>query len=554
MDSQTPVQTDPMGSIRVPIRRYRPVATYVLLVITIIVFLLTNLAGGSKDTQVLLDFGASYAPYFRQGEYWRLIMPMFLHIGWIHIGLNMYALWICGTLLEQLYGYGRFSVIYIGAGMGGAFLSMEASSNISAGASGAIFGLLGAMLVVAFLHPWAVPRRWRRVFRVGVPLTIVLNYGLALALPLIAKLFPAGTIPRLDDWAHTGGLFTGLLLAGLIPPPRVPAWPGEYSKDRAQALVAIPIVIVAWGMFATARHYRLSRQVTRLLTESAQLSQSSQGAQSLAHLKRAEQIAPRDDRTHKALGMYYLEHRQNADAIREYEEALRLDPQSPLALVQLGLAYQEAGQSEKGQKLVAQGERLAPSDERLPEALGEYYFNHRQYPEAIPQYAKVLRLDRDALPVMLNLAIAYQRTGQDSEARKLFAAVNQKVPQNAADQVAFAAVCTDLKIYDEAIRHYQKAIQLQPNLAVAHNNLAWLLATSDDPKFRNPPEALNQALLAVKLTNAREPNFLDTLAEALYASGKFKEAVDVQKKTLALAPHNHEFQEHMQRYQKAAGA
>ena len=554
MESQAPIQTDPIGSLKVPIRHYRPVATYVLLAVTIIVFLLTDLAGALKNPQVLLDFGASYAPYFRQGEYWRLIMPMFLHLGWIHIGLNMYALWICGTLLEQLYGYGRFSVIYIGAGMGGAFVSMEASSNISAGASGAIFGLLGAMMVVAFLHPWAVPRRWRRVFRVGVPFTIALNYGLALLLPVFAKLLPSLNVPHLDDWAHTGGLFTGLLLAGLIPPPRVPAWPGEDSKDRAQALVAIPIVIVAWGMFATARHYRLSQQVTRLLTEGAELSQSSQDAQSLANLKRAEQIAPRDDRTHKALGIYYLAHQQYADAIREYEEALRIDPKSPLSLLQLGLAYEQAGQSEKSQKLIAQAERMAPSDPDLPQALGDYYFNHQQYAEAISPYEKVLRLDHDALAAMLHLAISYQRTGQDAKAQQLFAEVDQKVPQNAGNQVAFASVCNDLKVYGEAIRHYEKAIQLQPNLAVAHNNLAWLLATSDDPKFRNPPEALNQALIAVRLTNDKEANFLDTLAEALYANGKFKEAVDVQKKALQISPNNHEFQEHMLRYQKADGA
>ncbi|MGH9455377.1 MAG: tetratricopeptide repeat protein, partial [Terriglobia bacterium] len=254
------------------------------------------------------------------------------------------------------------------------------------------------------------------------------------------------------------------------------------------------------------------------------------------------------------LGIYYLEHQQYAEAIREYEEALRIDPTSPLALLQLGLAYQQAGQSEKGQKLIAQGERMAPSDARLPEALGDYYFNHQQYPKAIPPYEKVLRLDHDALAVMLHLAIAYQRTGQDGKAQKLFAEVDQKVPQNAGDQVAFASVCNDLKIYDEAIRHYEKAIQLQPNLAVAHNNLAWLLATSDDPKLRNPSEALNQALLAVKLTQAKEANFLDTLAEALYANGKFKEAVDVQKKALQISPNNQEFRQHMLRYQKAAGA
>src|SRR5262252_798911 len=64
---------------------YRPVATYVLIAMNLVVFGLMTLAGGSTKPEVLLDFGASYGPYFRQGEYWRLVMPMFLHIGVWHL-------------------------------------------------------------------------------------------------------------------------------------------------------------------------------------------------------------------------------------------------------------------------------------------------------------------------------------------------------------------------------------------------------------------------------------------------------------------------------------
>ncbi len=472
MDSQIPVQIDPRASVQVPIRRYRPVATFVLLAINIIIFLLMTLHGGSQNPDVLLEFGASYAPYFRQGEYWRLIMPMFLHIGWIHLGLNMYALWLLGSLLEPLYGYGRFSVIYVGAGIGGSFLSMEASAHIAAGASGAIFGIAGAMMVTGFLHHWSVPRRWRKTFGTGIIIVIAANLVLG------------WLIPHIDNWAHLGGLFTGALLAGLIPPPRVPAWPKEYSKDPLQALVVLPVAAVIWGMFSTARHYQLTQRVTQLLTEGARLGQSNQDALALGRLKQAEQIAPRDERAHEALGDYYFGHQQYPDAIREYEEALRLDPNSPL--------------------------------------------------------------------VMVRLAVADLRTGQAAQAQKLLVEVDQKIPRAADAQVVLADLCNSLKLYDEAVRHYEEALQIQPKLAVAHNNLAWLFATSDDPKFRNPQAALNHALTAVKLTNGKEPNFLDTLAESLYVNGKFKEAVDVQKKALQISPNNPEFQRHMLRYQKAA--
>ena len=94
----------------------------------------------------------------RRGEYWRLVMPMFLHGGWLHILGNSYALYILGPVLERVYGYGRYATIYVAAGMGGAFLSMAASKNISVGASGAIFGIAGAMLVTGYVHRTQFPR------------------------------------------------------------------------------------------------------------------------------------------------------------------------------------------------------------------------------------------------------------------------------------------------------------------------------------------------------------------------------------------------------------
>ncbi len=116
-----------------------------------------------------------------------------------------------------------------------------------------------------------------------------------------------------------------------------------------------------------------------------------------------------------------------------------------------------------------------------------------------------------------------------------------------------ADLCAGQKLYPEAIQHYQEAIRLQPDLAEARNNLAWLLATADESRYRNPPEALAQAQQAVELTHWKEPAFIDTLAEALYQNGKYQQAVETQKKALALDPGDKTMQEHMAKYEKAAG-
>src|ERR1017187_6529564 len=98
-------------------RRFWPVATIVLLALNFVFFGLEIYAGGFDNTAVLLNFGASFGPYLRRGEYWRLVMPIFLHGGWLHILGNSYALYILGPVLGRVDGYGRHATLYVAAGM-----------------------------------------------------------------------------------------------------------------------------------------------------------------------------------------------------------------------------------------------------------------------------------------------------------------------------------------------------------------------------------------------------------------------------------------------------
>ncbi len=225
-------------------RRYWAVATLTLLVLNFLFLALEIYAGGADNTQVLLNLGASYGPYLRRGEYWRLVMPMFLHGGWLHILGNSYCLYILGPILERVYGYGRYLTIYVAAGVGGALLSMLVSRNISVGASGAIFGIAGAMLVTGYVHRDVVPPRWGRAFGRGMIPFIALNLALGFSMHGI------------DNWGHLGGLATGALLAFVIPPPRHDLPYGEIAEPPSQAIVALPIAVVLLAMGATADHYR----------------------------------------------------------------------------------------------------------------------------------------------------------------------------------------------------------------------------------------------------------------------------------------------------------
>ncbi len=144
---------------RIPMAR--PRWTFILLGINIAVFLAMTVYGalnglglnGSQDFRVLLAFGAMQNELIAQGDYHRLLTSMFLHIGLIHLAFNSYALFIVGQDVERLYGSARFLLIYFLSGLGGSLASFVfGAGGISAGASGAIFGLFGASIAYFYLH------------------------------------------------------------------------------------------------------------------------------------------------------------------------------------------------------------------------------------------------------------------------------------------------------------------------------------------------------------------------------------------------------------------
>jgi len=142
---------------------------------------------------------------------------------------------------------------------------------------------------------------------------------------------------------------------------------------------------------------------------------------------------------------------------------------------------------------------------------------------------------------------------QNAKALERFQAAAQRSPRDERPHEMLADLYAEQKLYSEAIQHYKEALQIEPNNAESHNNLAWLYATCEDLKWRDPRAALEHARRAVELTHWKEAGFIDTLAEANYASGNYREAVRIQLIALQLAPQDPELQAHMARYRKAAG-
>lgn len=171
----------------------KPIVTYIFITICIIMFILTR---GSTDIETLLKYGANNAYLTKSGEYYRLLSSMFIHIGLLHLLFNMYALYIIGPQVESFYGKFKYFLIYILSGVSGSILSITFSSNtVSAGASGAIFGLMGALLYFGFFY-----RNYLgSVIKSQIVPIIILN--------LVIGFSTSG----IDNAAHIGGLIGGIL-------------------------------------------------------------------------------------------------------------------------------------------------------------------------------------------------------------------------------------------------------------------------------------------------------------------------------------------------------
>ncbi len=184
----------------------KPIGTIALAVIQVAVFLILSFGGMTEDAYYMLNHGAAYTPYILEGgEYYRLFTSMFLHFGFSHLMNNMLSFLVFGWNLEPVIGSVRLVLIFIVSGLGGNLLSLaldvvRQGYTISAGASGAIFGMAGALLWLAIRNRGQVGRITQRGMFLMIGISLYLGF----------------TSEGVDNAAHVGGLITGFLVAIII--------------------------------------------------------------------------------------------------------------------------------------------------------------------------------------------------------------------------------------------------------------------------------------------------------------------------------------------------
>lgn len=226
--------------------------TRALVAANLLVFVLMLLDGAGlfeANSAVHLRWGANFGPVTKEGEWWRLVASMFLHFGLVHLLMNMWALWGAGNLVERLFGNAGFLALYLFAGVTGSFASLYwgADKVVSAGASGAIFGVYGALAAYVLREPGSVPKS---VLKSLMGSTVAfIGYSVVLGL----------MVANIDNAAHAGGFAGGFGLAWLLARPLAPRLPLPPARAIV-ACVAAGLSLAALFVLLPAPKYSYAAQ------------------------------------------------------------------------------------------------------------------------------------------------------------------------------------------------------------------------------------------------------------------------------------------------------
>lgn len=316
----------------------KPFFTYIFLAIQIAVFLILEVKGGSTNPSTLLKFGAKFNPLILEGEWWRFLTPIFLHIGFLHLIMNSFGLYFVGTAVERIMGSARFLFVYLFAGFGGSLASFLFSHEVSAGASGAIFGCLGALLYFGLVFP----RLFYRTMGPTVIFIIILNLVFGFSVAMV------------DNAGHLGGLAAGFLGAGIVHFPKKRKLFLQFSFAAVSILLTVlllqygfdkglgpkderSVILLAEG-YISNENYEQANKVLKKYEANTSVTEKTYFMLSFAEIKlgqfpeakinlqKAIDLKPDFPEGHYNLALVYLEEENVKAALEHAEKAVALKP------------------------------------------------------------------------------------------------------------------------------------------------------------------------------------------------------------------------------------
>jgi rhomboid protease GluP len=454
-----PVQVARMIDAPAPRARLRaPLVTLALLAANLLMALAQFAAGGfewrgGEIGSDLSDWalGAKVPSLIAHGEYWRLVTANFLHGSWVpHLLFNMLGLLALGRLIEVFYGPARLLVIYVLSCVAGAVASYLFTPSVSLGASTGVLGLMGALLVHNHRYREHLPHRINAVY----PLLLFL---------LLVQFAMELSSQTIDTWGHVGGLVGGGVMALLLE-ARI-AGPLQDERDWVPlpTALATAIALLAYGAFGLLTTLPNQVELLRAGTTADRMAR-------IAQLERVLRQRPYFVEARVQLGDTLLSVGRPYDALRQFQQALKTDPESELINRRLTLfhlerariayeagqwaaaldAYRDAIDQAKDDVQRAQGHngfawvladklhsrldeaekhaqtatRLFPGNAAIIDTLAWIYYHQQRYPQALEEQTKAVRLAEAAgeadAELYFHLGAIYEKLGQREDAVKQY--------------------------------------------------------------------------------------------------------------------------------------
>jgi len=287
-------------------------------------------------------------------------------------------------------------------------------------------------------------------------------------------------------------------------------------------------------LFGHARKVTRSNPITHnnygySLLERGQLDEA------IREFREALRLEPKHSKAHNNLGSVLIMKNKISEAIEEFREAVRLKPDFPDACSNLGLAYARLGKYELAIENFDKALQLRPDWPEVYNNLGLAYAHLGEYDLAIQNYNEALALKPDYIYVYYNMALAMADQGRYDQAIERFNEALRAEPNWPGAHYNLGNIYYRQGRLNLAIAHWLETVRLNPDFAKALNSLAWVLAATEDTKVQNPADAVKYAERACELTDYKDPGVLDTLAAAYAAVGKFDQAIETAEKAIELA-------------------
>jgi len=399
--------------------------TVALLTINVLVFAAMVLQRPASlfhpEDQQLLQWGATFGPLSLGTQPWRILTSNYVHLEIAHIAFNMWALWQLGRAAERIFGRWVYFVIYTATGISGSLLSLlHNPMGLSAGASGALFGIVGALIAALYLGKLPFPKRVRDSLLKNLVWVAIINLGLG------------ASIPNIDNAGHVGGLVMGLAVGAIIGPHLMEEPTRRAAYNRLTLIAAAFLLIGFWSFVKQKRGYVADVKTARVALVS----------------------------------------NRNDEAIRVLQRAIEHDPNNPEVLNMLAQAYMRKDDFAHAQIVLQRMVQVDPNNVTAKYILGLTYAEQHQYDDARRVYSELTQQQPNNAGAWTMLGASLDGLNREEDA---IAAYNKAIslsPKNSETYRELGLAQAKLNRFQDAVASLQKAAELDPNNGEIQKDLA----------------------------------------------------------------------------------